>query len=135
MREWCRDRSFRRGTWVTRGLYSDTIERVRRRQPMRLAAEMLRAQLPPLSYSTGHLIISGVLEPSYDVGGDAFDYAVKAVADGLPLPETARRLVHAILAHQDDRLQDDATVLLAQWRGPALPGLVDPPADRLFDLG
>ena len=277
---------------VTRGLYSDTIERVRRRQPMRLAAEMLRAQLPPLSYSTGHLIISGVLEPSYDVGGDAFDYAVnddvahlalfdaaghgsvggmrsvilaslalaayrnarrtgldltgtyhhiddavrdhdraglitavlaeidqrtgmlrvisaghpsgivlrdgkvvkvlptptalpvslgdrrapvvveerlepddrvllytdgivearsadgeefgierlidyavKAVADALPLPETARRLVHAILAHQDDRLQDDATVLLAQWRGPALPGLVDPPADRLLDLG
>ncbi|MFF5175927.1 PP2C family protein-serine/threonine phosphatase [Micromonospora sp. NPDC000089] len=61
---------------VTRALYSDTVERVRRRAPMRLAAEMLRAQLPPLTFSTGSLTISGVLEPSYDVGGDAFDYAV-----------------------------------------------------------
>lgn len=263
---------------ATRSNYSDTIERVRRREPMRLAAEMLRAQLPPLTFSTGHLIISGVLEPCYDVGGDAFDYAInddighlalfdaaghgsaagmrsvvlasialagyrnarragmdlvstyhhidnavrdhdragmitavlaevdqrtgllrvisaghpggivirhgkvvkvlptptalpvslgdqrapvvveealepgdhlllytdgiiearspdgeefgidrltdfatKAIADQLPPPETTRRLVHAILDYQDDRLQDDATVLLAQWRSPAPP--------------
>lgn len=263
---------------VTRGLYGDTIERIRRREPMRLAAEMLRAQLPPLTFSTGHLVISGILEPAYDVGGDAFDYAVnadtahlalfdavghgsaggmrsvtlaslalaayrnarrtgldltatyhhidtavrdhdraglitavlaeidqrtgtlqvisaghpggivirdgkiikilptptalpvamgdqrapivveetlepgdrvllytdgiiearsaqgvqfgrdrlidfaiKAAADQLPLPETARRLVHAILDYQDDRLQDDATVLLAEWLTPAPP--------------
>ncbi|MEU4621921.1 PP2C family protein-serine/threonine phosphatase [Actinoplanes sp. NPDC023801] len=261
---------------VTRDLYSDTIERLRRREPMLLAAEMLRAQLPPLTFSTGHLMISGVLEPCYDVGGDAFDYAVngdiahmalfdavghgsaggmravmlaslalaayrnarrvgfnlidtyhhidravqahdrlgmitavlaeldqrtgslraisaghpggvvirrgkavkvlptptalpvslghhrppvvveealepgdhvllytdgitearsrdgepfgidrlidftvKAIADRLPLPETTRRLVHAILEHQDDCLQDDATVLLTQWTSPA----------------
>ncbi|MFC4069955.1 PP2C family protein-serine/threonine phosphatase [Actinoplanes subglobosus] len=263
---------------VTRNLYSDTIERLRRREPMRLAAEMLRAQLPPLTFSTGHLMISGVLEPCYDVGGDAFDYAVngdiahlalfdavghgsaggmravtlaslalaayrnarrdgldltdtyhridqaihdhdrrglitavlaeldqrtgllqvisaghpggvvirqgkavkvlptptalpvslghhrppvvveealepgdhvllytdgitearsvdgdrfgidrlvdftvKAIADQLPLPETARRLVHAILDYQDDCLQDDATVLLTRWSSPAPP--------------
>ncbi|MFG1677543.1 PP2C family protein-serine/threonine phosphatase [Micromonospora sp. NPDC049282] len=261
---------------TTRSLYSDRIELIRRRQPMQLAAEMLRAQLPPLTFSTGHLIISGILEPCYDVGGDAFDYAVngdiahlalfdaaghgssggmravvlvsialaayrnarrtgldltdtyhlidntvrahdrygmitavlaeldqrtgvlrvisaghpsgivlrggkvakvlptptalpvtlgdrrpptvveealepgdhvllytdgiieartrdgeafgmdrlvefttRAFADRLPLPETARRLVHAILEHQDDCLQDDATVLLAEWRSPA----------------
>ena len=260
---------------VTRALYSDTVERVRRRAPMRLAAEMLRAQLPPLTFSTGRMTISGVLEPSYDVGGDAFDYAVngdtahlalfdavghgsqggmravvlaslalaayrnarrgdmdlaatyhhidttvrehdqrglitgvlaeldqrtgrlrvisaghpsglvlrrgkvasvlptptalpvtlgdmrapvvieealepgddvlfytdgiiearsaegepfgvdrlidftaKALADDLPLPETVRRLVHAILAYQDDKLRDDATVLLVRWQGP-----------------
>jgi hypothetical protein len=263
---------------VTRSFYSDTIERVRRREPMQLAAEMLRAQLPPLTFSTGHLIISGILEPAYDVGGDAFDYAVngdtahlalfdaaghgsagglrsvvlasialagyrnarragmdlvgtyhhidgavrghdragmitavlaeldqrtgvlqvisaghpsgivirqgrvvkvlptptalpvalgdrrppvvvqealepgdqlllytdgivearsadgkqfgidrliefamRAVADQLPPPETTRRLVHAILRHQDDRLQDDATVLIAEWHSPAPP--------------
>ncbi|WP_368666292.1 PP2C family protein-serine/threonine phosphatase, partial [Micromonospora sicca] len=34
------------------------------------------------------------------------DFTVRALADRLPLPETARRLVHAILAYQDDRLQD-----------------------------
>jgi hypothetical protein len=32
---------------VTRGFYSDTVERLRRRQPMRLAAEMLRDQRRP----------------------------------------------------------------------------------------
>jgi serine phosphatase RsbU (regulator of sigma subunit) len=46
------------------------------------------------------------------------DFAVKAIADQLPLPETTRRLVHAILDYQDDRLQDDATVLMTQWRSP-----------------
>ncbi|MET7831357.1 PP2C family protein-serine/threonine phosphatase [Micromonospora sediminicola] len=61
---------------VTCSHYSDTIEQVRRRAPMRMAAEVLRAQLPPLTFSTGTTIISGILEPSYDVGGDAFDYAI-----------------------------------------------------------
>ncbi|GAA3736478.1 PP2C family protein-serine/threonine phosphatase [Micromonospora maritima] len=270
---------------VTRSLYSDTVERVRRRAPMRLAAEMLRAQLPPLTFSTGSMVVSGILEPSYDVGGDAFDYAVngdiahlalfdavghgsqggmravtlaslalaayrnarraclglvdtyhhidsavrehdrrglitgvlaeldqrtgrlrvisaghpnglvlrrgrvaavlptptalpvtlgdqrppvvaeeslepgddlllytdgiiearsasgepfgmdrltdfavRALADDVPLPETARRLVHAILAYQDDKLADDATVLLVRWVGPPAPD-PEPPAD------
>jgi hypothetical protein len=74
---------------VTRGFYSDTIERVRRREPMQLAAEMLRAQLPPLTYSTGHLVISGILEPTYDVGGDAFDYAVNGDTAHLALFDAA----------------------------------------------
>lgn len=74
---------------VTRSLYSDTIERMRRRQPMQLAAEVLRSQLPPLTYSTGHLIISGVLEPTYDVGGDAFDYAVNGDTAHLALFDAA----------------------------------------------
>jgi serine phosphatase RsbU (regulator of sigma subunit) len=49
------------------------------------------------------------------------DFTVKAIADQLPLPETTRRLVHAILDYQDDRLQDDATVLLTQWHSAAPP--------------
>ncbi|MFI7072630.1 PP2C family protein-serine/threonine phosphatase [Micromonospora sediminicola] len=61
---------------VTGDLYSDTIERLRRRAPMRLAAEMLRTQLPPLTFATSRTVIAGILEPCYDVGGDAFDYAV-----------------------------------------------------------
>ena len=268
---------------VTCDLYSDTIERRRRREPMQLAAEMLRAQLPPLTFATSRTVIAGILEPCYDVGGDAFDYAVngdtahlalfdavghgsaggmravvlasiviaayrngrragmdltatyhhldnavrahdrtgmitavmaeldqntgvlrvisaghpgglvlrrgrvvtvlpsptalpvtlgdrrppviveealepgdqvllytdgiteardhdgdpfglerlidfaqKALADQLPAPETVRRLVHAILEHQDDCLQDDATVLLLQWNGA--PGTLAQPA-------
>ncbi|WP_245666262.1 PP2C family protein-serine/threonine phosphatase [Micromonospora sediminicola] len=61
---------------ITRGMYSDTVERIRRREPMNLAAEMLRAQLPPLTFATSNMVISGILEPAYDVGGDAFDFAV-----------------------------------------------------------
>ncbi|MEE3919481.1 SpoIIE family protein phosphatase [Micromonospora sp. BRA006-A] len=46
------------------------------------------------------------------------DFTLRALADELPLPETARRLVHAILAWQDDTLTDDATLLMLRWNGP-----------------
>ena len=55
--------------------YGDTLEQVRRTQPMTAAAELLLASLPPLTFSCHRLVISAVLEPSYDVGGDAYDYA------------------------------------------------------------
>jgi hypothetical protein len=61
---------------ITRSLYGDMIERARRRATMGVPAELIRAQLPPLTFATGRLVISGLLEPCYDVGGDAFDYAV-----------------------------------------------------------
>jgi hypothetical protein len=77
------------GMVVTSDLYSDTIERLRRREPMELPAEMLRAQLPPLTFSTGHVVISGILEPSYDVAGDAFDYAVNGDIAHLALFDAA----------------------------------------------
>jgi phosphoserine phosphatase RsbU/P len=56
--------------------YGDTIEQGRRTQPMTAAAELLLASLPPLTFSCHRLVVSAVLEPSYDVGGDAYDYAV-----------------------------------------------------------
>jgi hypothetical protein len=34
-----------------------------------------------------------------------------------PPPEALRRLVHAVLEHQEGRLQDDATVVLTRWNG------------------
>jgi serine phosphatase RsbU (regulator of sigma subunit) len=46
------------------------------------------------------------------------EFTQQALADQLTAAETARRLVHAILGHQDDCLQDDATVLLLHWLGP-----------------
>lgn len=56
--------------------YTDTYEWVRRRSPMTLPAEMQHALLPPLTFGTSRLIISGLLAPAYEVGGDAFDYAL-----------------------------------------------------------
>jgi serine phosphatase RsbU (regulator of sigma subunit) len=46
------------------------------------------------------------------------DFLTREVAAGRPPPETARRLVHAVLDHQGGLLQDDASVLLARWLPP-----------------
>jgi serine phosphatase RsbU (regulator of sigma subunit) len=51
------------------------------------------------------------------------DFLHREAAAGHPPPETVRRLINAVLAHQDGELQDDATVLLARWTSP---GLVTP---------
>jgi serine phosphatase RsbU (regulator of sigma subunit) len=39
----------------------------------------------------------------------------RAVASGLPSPEVMRRLMHALLDHQEGNLQDDATLVLLEW--------------------
>lgn len=61
---------------VGKGAYGDAFERVRRRQPMTVAAELQWRLLPPLVFATRGLVVAGVLEPCYSVGGDTFDYAV-----------------------------------------------------------
>jgi len=61
---------------TSRRIYGDAVERTRRRQPMQLAAEIVWDLLPPLTFATPDVVISAILEPAYDVGGDAFDYAV-----------------------------------------------------------
>ncbi|WP_237047887.1 PP2C family protein-serine/threonine phosphatase [Lentzea guizhouensis] len=43
------------------------------------------------------------------------DFLEREAAAAHPPPETARRLVKAVLAHQNGVLQDDASVLLARW--------------------
>jgi serine phosphatase RsbU (regulator of sigma subunit) len=44
------------------------------------------------------------------------DLVVRQEAAEQPAPETMRRLMHAILAHQEGQLQDDATAMLVEWR-------------------
>jgi hypothetical protein len=56
--------------------YGDTLHRVRRTRPMSPASELLLELLPPLTFSCHRMVVSAVLEPCYDVGGDAYDYAV-----------------------------------------------------------
>ncbi|MFL6130357.1 MAG: PP2C family protein-serine/threonine phosphatase [Mycobacteriales bacterium] len=46
------------------------------------------------------------------------DFVVRAAASGHAGPEVLRRLIAAVLAHQDGVLQDDATVLLLEWGSP-----------------
>ena len=45
------------------------------------------------------------------------DLLTRNLAAGLPAPETMRRVVRALLEHQQGQLTDDATLLLVQWRG------------------
>ncbi|MFH8991521.1 PP2C family protein-serine/threonine phosphatase [Streptomyces sp. NPDC017940] len=48
------------------------------------------------------------------------DFLIRHHADGLPVPETLRRLIQAVLDYHHGELQDDATVMMCEWLGPAL---------------
>jgi hypothetical protein len=61
---------------ATKDAYGDSFERTRRRRPMTLASELLWQLAPPLVFATDRLVVAGMLEPCYDNGGDAFDYAI-----------------------------------------------------------
>ncbi|MFI8193861.1 PP2C family protein-serine/threonine phosphatase [Streptomyces sp. NPDC085946] len=69
------------------------------------------------------LYTDGIVE-ARDADGRQFglerftDYLVRHHADRLTVHETLRRLVHAVLDHHDGHLDDDATVLLAEWLDP-----------------
>lgn len=74
---------------VAKRPYGDSLELVRRSRSMEVGAEMLWSVLPPLTFASDGLVITAMLEPTYDNGGDAFDYAVNddvthlAVLDGV----------------------------------------------------
>ncbi|WP_445281874.1 PP2C family protein-serine/threonine phosphatase [Streptomyces sp. DSM 118148] len=69
------------------------------------------------------LYTDGIIE-ARDTHGREFglerftDYLVRHHADRLTVHETLRRLIHSVLDHHDGHLDDDATVLLAEWRDP-----------------
>lgn len=58
--------------------YTDRFEILRRRKDLGLAAEIQWELLPVLAYELPVFSIAGALEPTYDIGGDTFDYAVSA---------------------------------------------------------
>ncbi|HEX8581322.1 MAG TPA: PP2C family protein-serine/threonine phosphatase, partial [Acidimicrobiales bacterium] len=99
---------------LTKGQYGDLFEVVRRRQPMSLATELTRQALPPLTFGTPQVVVTAVLTPAYDVGGDTFDYAV----DG----QTARVAIFDAMGHG---LQAGlmSTVAVAAYRHSRRQGL------------
>lgn len=46
------------------------------------------------------------------------DFLIRHHSDGLPVPETLRRLIGHHLDYHHGRLDDDATVMLLEWHGP-----------------
>ncbi|MGY1604927.1 PP2C family protein-serine/threonine phosphatase [Geodermatophilus sp. SYSU D00815] len=84
---------------VTRDAYSDVFARLRRNRTMEVAAELQWELLPPLTYGTRSVVISGALEPSYEIGGDTFDYAVNGpVAELMVLDAVGHGMPAALLA-------------------------------------
>jgi hypothetical protein len=61
---------------VTKGAYTDLFDLARRRRPKTIAAELIWELAPPLVFATDDLVVAGMLEPAYDNGGDALDYAL-----------------------------------------------------------
>ena len=82
---------------ITKGRHSDYLERSRRQFHMSLAAEMQWALLPPLTFGSDAVVISGLLEPSYEVGGDAFDYSLDAREAAVGIFDAMGHGVHASL--------------------------------------
>jgi len=76
---------------TTKSKYGDFFEYHRRRQPMSVASELAWQLLPPLTFGSDRVVISGALAPAYDLGGDSFDYGVDA--------HTARIAVFDAMGH------------------------------------
>jgi hypothetical protein len=69
--------------------YTDLMHVRRRGRGMTLAASMQWDLLPPLTLRSSRAVVTGLLEPAYEVAGDAFDYSMNgrrldvAVLDGM----------------------------------------------------
>src|SRR3954452_18531603 len=61
---------------TNKDLYSDFFKRLRRRRPMTIASELLWDLVPPQVLASDGFVLAALLEPCYDIGGDAYDYAI-----------------------------------------------------------
>lgn len=84
---------------VVNDRYTDIFAQLRRRKTLSLAAEIQWELLPPLTFACDRVVISGALEPAYDIGGDTFDYAVNGpTVDLMVLDAVGHGLPAALLA-------------------------------------
>jgi hypothetical protein len=95
---------------VTRGQCTDAYTEIRRSQKFSLAAEMQWELLPPLSLDSDRVSVAGLIQPAYEVGGDAFDYAVNgdtlsfAVFDAMGHGLVSSQLAHlAVTSYRHSR--------------------------------
>ena len=64
------------GLVVSKSVFGDHLVLARRLRDTDLAAEMRWSMLPPLTFTNDRVAVAGMLEPAYEIAGDAFDYAV-----------------------------------------------------------
>ncbi len=109
---------------VSKTQYGDALVMARRHQQMTLAAELRWAMLPPTTFSSETVALACVLEPAYEVAGDAFDYAFN---DGILHLAVMDAMGHGLEA---SRLANLAT---AAYRAARRRGLELPQTYRLID--
>lgn len=56
--------------------YGDALDQVTRLRSRTVASDLLHQLLPPATFACEGLVISGLLQPVYDVAADGFDYSV-----------------------------------------------------------
>lgn len=61
---------------ATQARSTDVYNLHRRRRSLSLESSMQWDLLPPLVLKTERVVVAGLIEPAYDVGGDCFDYAL-----------------------------------------------------------
>jgi hypothetical protein len=74
---------------VVNDAYSDAFSRLRRRKTLSLAAELQWELLPPMSFGTDRVVVTGGLEPAYDVGGNSIDLSHRP--GGIRVPRGKKR--------------------------------------------
>ncbi|MEH1102651.1 PP2C family protein-serine/threonine phosphatase [Micromonospora sp. CPCC 205561] len=124
------DRALRDGSRLISGIighlvssksdYGDVLHRTRRSRPMGVSAELLWQLLPPLTFATPEAAVSALLEPCYEVGGDAFDYAVHGGTLALAILDGVGHGLPAVLTTSVAL----AALRAARRAGSDLPGLV-----------
>jgi serine phosphatase RsbU (regulator of sigma subunit) len=100
---------------ATQARATDVYNLHRRRRALSLAASMQWDLLPPLVLKTARLVVAGLVEPAYDVGGDCFDYAVDDTVLDLAVTDAMGHGVGSALisaltigSYRHDRRRDQA---------------------------
>jgi len=89
---------------VSKARVDDQLQASRRSRATTVAAEMRWAMLPPLTFETPAVTVSGIFEPAYRIAGDTFDYAVHgttlhlAILDAMGHDLEASRIASVALA-------------------------------------
>jgi serine phosphatase RsbU (regulator of sigma subunit) len=98
------------------------VLRYGRRVPLGISGHDVEVVDEHLEWGDRLLLYTDGITEARDTCGRSFGtdrlikFAERSGTDGLPAPETLRRLIHDILEHQAGLLQDDATLLMLDWR-------------------